>query len=129
MLETRGAGTPVGLSQLLVRRGNRRLTKPALAFLGLVSLVLAQIGCDSWGYEGREPYQPELMTPSSDVPRLQACEPSEWSDADPALVADGLDVPWDLQILSDGRMLVSERSGTIRLIRDGVLQEDPWSVV
>lgn len=41
----------------------------------------------------------------------------------------GLEVPWSLVFLPDGRALVSERPGRIRLIRDGVLQEEPYAVL
>ncbi len=40
-----------------------------------------------------------------------------------------LEVPWSLVFLPDGRALVSERPGRIRLIRDGVLQEEPYAVL
>jgi len=35
------------------------------------------------------------------------------------VVADGLDHPWALEFLPDGRMLVTERSGSMRIIADG----------
>ena len=35
------------------------------------------------------------------------------------VVADGLDFPWAIQFLPDGRLIVTERSGNIRIIRDG----------
>ncbi|MGB3624714.1 MAG: PQQ-dependent sugar dehydrogenase [Henriciella sp.] len=38
-------------------------------------------------------------------------------------VADGLSVPWDMVFLPGGDMLVTERSGAIRVIRDGELLE------
>lgn len=38
-------------------------------------------------------------------------------------VASGLDHPWALGFLPDGRMIVTERPGTLRLIRDGLLSE------
>jgi quinoprotein glucose dehydrogenase len=38
-------------------------------------------------------------------------------------------VPWSLLFLPDGRALVSERPGRIRLIRDGRLQEAPYATV
>ncbi len=39
-------------------------------------------------------------------------------------VADGLDTPWGLEFLPDGRMLVSERPGRLRVVtRGGVLGE------
>lgn len=40
-------------------------------------------------------------------------------------VARGLDVPWAIAFTSPTRMLVTERSGTIRAIVDGVLQSEP----
>ena len=39
------------------------------------------------------------------------------------LVADGLETPWGLAFLSDGRLLVTERSGNLRIIAKGVLSE------
>lgn len=36
-------------------------------------------------------------------------------------LATGLNFPWSLALLPDGRMLVSERSGSLRLLADGVL--------
>lgn len=38
-------------------------------------------------------------------------------------VADGLDHPWSLAFLPDGAMLVSEREGRLRMVRDGKLSE------
>ena len=37
----------------------------------------------------------------------------------------GLSHPWSLAFLPDGRMLVTERSGQVRIIRDGVLDPKP----
>ncbi len=50
--------------------------------------------------------------------------------ADPAAyqvseIASGLDHPWSLALLPDGAMLVTERNGGLRLIRDGRLAEAP----
>ena len=35
------------------------------------------------------------------------------------LVADGLETPWGLAFLPDGRLLVTERSGNLRIIDKG----------
>jgi glucose/arabinose dehydrogenase len=41
------------------------------------------------------------------------------------VVAAGLDTPWGMAFLPDGRMLVSERSGHLRIIDHGKLLSDP----
>jgi quinoprotein glucose dehydrogenase len=40
-----------------------------------------------------------------------------------------LHIPWSLIFLPDGRALVSERGGSIRLIRNGTLQERPYALI
>jgi glucose/arabinose dehydrogenase len=42
------------------------------------------------------------------------------------VVAKGLSHPWSLAFLPDGNLLVTERVGRLRLIRDGVLHPYPW---
>jgi glucose/arabinose dehydrogenase len=39
-------------------------------------------------------------------------------------VVEGLDAPWAFDFLPDGRVLVTERSGQLRVIADGQLQKD-----
>jgi glucose/arabinose dehydrogenase len=41
------------------------------------------------------------------------------------VLIEGLDHPWGLAFLADGRMLVTERSGRLRLIDNGRLDPDP----
>ncbi len=40
-------------------------------------------------------------------------------------VVRGLSHPWSLAFLPDGDMLITERTGTLRIVRDGVLLPDP----
>ena len=47
-------------------------------------------------------------------------------------VADGLDHPWSMAWLPSGEMLIVERPGRLRVVRDGVLQPEPvagWPAV
>lgn len=45
------------------------------------------------------------------------------------IFAQGLEVPWDIAFLPDGRILVTERPGRIRLIVNGALKTDPyWTI-
>lgn len=45
------------------------------------------------------------------------------------LVVSGLEVPWGLAFLPGGELLVTERPGRIRLVRDGVLVPQPVATV
>jgi glucose/arabinose dehydrogenase len=40
-------------------------------------------------------------------------------------VVEGLEQPWSLAFLPDGRMLVSEKAGRLRVVRDGKLEPQP----
>lgn len=46
-----------------------------------------------------------------------------------ATVATGLDAPWEIAFLPDGRALVTERPGRVRLLADGELREAPLATV
>jgi glucose/arabinose dehydrogenase len=45
------------------------------------------------------------------------------------VVAKGLSHPWSMAFLPDGRILVTERAGNLRIVRDGVLNPQPVSGV
>ena len=41
------------------------------------------------------------------------------------LIAEGLQNPWSLQFLPEGDILITERPGRLRIVRDGVLDPEP----
>lgn len=50
---------------------------------------------------------------------------SAYHDYTVVTVAEGLERPWSLAFLPDGDLLVTEKAGRLRVVRDGVLLEDP----
>lgn len=44
-------------------------------------------------------------------------------------VVDGLSVPWGMAFLPDGKVLITERNGNIRVVEEGVLRSEPLSGV
>ena len=55
----------------------------------------------------------------------QEVQRSAYHDFRAVTVADGLDVPWSVAWLPDGDLLVTERPGRLRIVRDGTLLPDP----
>ncbi|MFP5364096.1 MAG: PQQ-dependent sugar dehydrogenase [Thermoleophilia bacterium] len=44
-------------------------------------------------------------------------------------IATGLEAPWEIAFLPDGRALVTERPGRVRLLEDGGLRDEPLATV
>lgn len=42
---------------------------------------------------------------------------------------ENLNIPWELVFLTEGKALVTERGGSVRLIENGILQEKPYKVI
>jgi glucose/arabinose dehydrogenase len=58
-------------------------------------------------------------------PVLSEARPPEVSGVRLATVAEGLERPWGMAFLPDGSILVTERPGRLRILRDGVLDPNP----
>jgi glucose/arabinose dehydrogenase len=50
---------------------------------------------------------------------------STWHDFRVVTVADGLERPWSLAFLPDGDLLITEKPGRLRIVRDGRLLDEP----
>lgn len=63
------------------------------------------------------------------APLQLACQSSEYKSAlhdfKVVTVADGLINPWSIAFLPDGDMLITERPGRLRIVRNGTLLPDP----
>lgn len=68
-----------------------------------------------------------LLPPLHPVAGAQRLEPDyvDSSGFRVVTICEGLEHPWGLAFLPDGRMLVTERPGRLRLIEDGVLNPEP----
>ncbi len=63
-----------------------------------------------------------LLTVGMLLLALTACAQSP---SNPQTLASGLDHPWSLAFLPDGRILISERAGRLRIFADGKLRAEP----
>ena len=101
--------------------------KRSLVLLAGAALVAGCGGDDE--RSAPAPAPPRAKTTESSTQRTQAPERSNGSPR-VQTVASGLEVPWDLAFLPDGRALVTERPGRVRLLgADGRLRSEPVAEV
>jgi aldose sugar dehydrogenase len=86
---------------------------------GVIALiVLAAAGC------GRS-HTPETARDTVPAPAPPAEVQATDHEYRVVSVAQGLQHPWSIAFLPNGDMLITERPGQLRVVRDGVLQPDP----
>ncbi|MFD1136028.1 PQQ-dependent sugar dehydrogenase [Paenibacillus urinalis] len=104
------------------------MNKKYLMMTGISLLTLALAACSNPAAQ-----EPGPDTPVPGTPDNQAEQPaSEEQEGDGntfpyeiTTLAAGLNVPWELDFLPDGRMLFTERPGTLRMIENGQVLEEP----
>ncbi|ALS24706.1 PQQ-dependent sugar dehydrogenase [Paenibacillus naphthalenovorans] len=90
--------------------------RSSVIFLGL-ACVLAFSGCDAARQTAPSPVNENPAAPndsaSSPIPYKQE------------IIATGLDIPWEIEFAPDGRIFFTERGGSLRLIDQGKLVDEP----
>ncbi len=98
-----------------------------LAFAALLVVLLSSAGTA----QQKVPFRGNTPIAPSGIPRIPLpTEPMVYDTAEGQRIrvvvhASGLSHPWSLAFLPDGVMLVTERDGLLRLIRNGVLDPKP----
>src|SRR5574341_1451769 len=96
-----------------------------------VWLLMMALVCVNAGAQQTVPFRNNIPVAPQGIPALPLPDkPVEFHTAEGqkirvVVVARGLEHPWSLAFLPDGRMLVTERPGRLRIIRDGVLDPQP----
>ena len=95
-------------------------SRALLSLLILLATALLSWGCQASPVDSPETGEGDAIAAGADeMPRGLSVE----------TVAEGLEVPWDLAFAPDGRILVTERPGRIRLVKDGSLQRSPYATL
>ncbi len=85
----------------------------------LMAALLVCSGCES---ATKGPVTTQPVTPTSTAQPTQS-HPSQMYSTE--IAAQGLDVPWDIAFVPDGRVFVTERTGSVRVIEQGKLLNEP----
>ncbi len=87
---------------------------PALLFLPALLLLAGCGGSGDAGEQGEPAAGDEVTAETVDGLEVET-------------LATDLDTPWEVAFAADDRILVTERPGTIRVIEDGELREEPYA--
>lgn len=100
----------------------------------IVLLVSCMItGCQESPAKPNEAESPNTESPHAGSPNVDSPNAKRPNAESPAgdipyrvsVAAEGLDVPWDMDIAPDGRMFITERTGAVRVMEQGKLLPEP----
>lgn len=101
---------------------SNRFRSNSLAAFSLACMLLALSACEGTK-EGKPAAPAAAPTPALGKPADSGKEaPMPYTKE---VVATKLNVPWDMDFAPDGRIFLTERGGTIRVIDKGKLQDEP----
>ncbi len=66
---------------------------------------------------------------TSQPPKLAKTADGLSVNMDIEVVVKGLDTPWAIDFAADGRIFITERSGRVRIIKNGQLLDEPWITI
>jgi glucose/arabinose dehydrogenase len=88
----------------------------SLIVIGLAVLLAA---CSGTPDKTTRPSQPSPTTAPPSSPAPATLTPTMSADVDVTVIQQGLSVPWDLAFAPDGKMFVTQRSGTLLVFESG----------
>lgn len=95
--------------------------------LAIIIFSLLMIGCSANGTDDSTANLEQYFPLPTDSLEVHSSEDLNFSVQ---TVVEGLEFPWGIAFLPDGNVLITERdSGNLRLVKEGVLVEDPISGV
>src|SRR5262245_27664276 len=93
----------------------------AAAVVGLFLLILPGSAQQQVPFRNNIPVAPTGIPPRSLPDKPVEYDTAEGQKIRVVVVARGLTYPWSMAFLPDGSMLVTERTGKLRIIRNGKL--------
>ncbi|MEP7304313.1 MAG: PQQ-dependent sugar dehydrogenase [Acidobacteriota bacterium] len=110
---------------MTIQRPSMRAWLNGLASMAVVLLAGVVAAQQKVPFRGTTPVAPQGI-PAVPLPEKPVeFHTAEGQDIRVIVVARGLSHPWSLAFLPDGSMLVTERPGRLRIIRNGVLDPQP----